>query len=916
MAVLVTPLMSAQVIAYDTNRGFLHPGGLHTQADFDRVRGQIAAQNPTVIKAYNVLKTAAYAQSTVTTAPTEYIVRGGTGENYINAARGATMAYQNALRWKIEDNEACAKAAVRVLMAWANTTKQVTGTSDAMLAAGIYGYQFAQAAELMRDYKGWAVEDFRKYQQWMLDVWYRPAIGFLRARNGTWQNTGKWWQAPGHYWSNWGLCNALCVISIGVLCDDVFIYNQGLSFMKYDQVGSYADPHTMHEVTGHTGLEGTFAIWNDGLTEFIGNLVVTASESDLEIGAYGKLGQMNESGRDTGHPAMALGLAVDIAHMLYNQGNDLFAFMDHRLAAGIEYVAAQVLSTNGLPWVNYAYGTNGIYYSDSRCWVMTAPCMGVQIRPCWGTVIGHYESVKGVPMPFSKQVLQLMGTDAGGSGSTSGGYDQLGYSVLMNTRDVQLCPAEQIPTELHGYIEVGGILMKQNEYGGLVNKYTTNNTTSAVKTGQTITLKPQLPEDETDTGSWKWTTGETTRDLTVTTNRSYVYRVTYTNKNGVESHQSFSIAVLGDCRPHQAFKTTIKLNGTIIGTTEARVPKGSTVTLGIEGVDFGSWEWWTGSKAATIMTGNIERDTMFTVTAINQGGARTVREIAVYVKDNNQTITDLLLHHDFEQAPNEGGLLMDEYQLYPATLCGSAERRFLDDGNHAVFTGTNKGYVDLGTTIGSEIMSQLMTNYTISLDLCVITPNQLASFCWAWAFSNGTTQYSALVNKAGGSNWYYEIKDGTAYQCNSNTSLTVNKWHTVTVVQNGTTTTFYLDGAQKATATTSLKPTTFGYQLQDNWLGRSPYSGDAYMTNTYLDNLRIYNTALTLDEVKALADARPTSTIVGNETGINAIKNKTWPHDEVVYDLHGRRVQISSDNAQLPTKRGLYIIGGKKVLIN
>ena len=281
-----------------TDRGFIHPGCLHTQADFDRVKAQITAKNPTVMKAWNKLKNAEYAQSSVQTSPTETIVRGGgSGENYMNAARGATMAYQNALRWKIAGTKANANAAVRILMAWCNKTTDISGNSDACLAVGLYGYQFAQAAELMRDYEGWSRDNFTKFQQWMLEVWYPKAIGFLRSRNGTWENAGRWWQAPGHYWSNWGLCNILCVISIGILCDDVAIYNQGMSFFKYDQVGNYTDPPTLHEVTGHDDADGGMCIHNDGLTDFLGNLVVTDVESDLETGAYGHLGQMNESGR-------------------------------------------------------------------------------------------------------------------------------------------------------------------------------------------------------------------------------------------------------------------------------------------------------------------------------------------------------------------------------------------------------------------------------------------------------------------------------------------------------------------------------------------------------------------------------------------------------------------------------------------
>lgn len=565
---LVCMTAGAQTTAIDLDRGFIHPGGLHTQADFDRVKAQIAARNTTTMKAWNKLRNAEYAQSSVQTSPVETIVRGGSGENYINAARGATMAYQNALRWKIAGTAANAKAAVRILMAWAGKTTAISGTSDQCLAVGLYGYQFAQAAELMRDYEGWKAEDFEQFRQWMLTLWYPKAIGFLRGRNGTWENSGKWWQAPGHYWSNWGLCNVLCVMSIGILCDNVQIYNEGVSFIKYDQVGNYTEPPTLHDATGPDGTT-VKAIHNDGLTEFWGNLIVTDVESELETGAYGRLGQMNESGRDTGHSAMALGLAVDIAKVAYNQGDDLFAYMNHRLAAGIEYVAAQTQSVEGLPWTNYHYGSSGYYYSDSRAWLMTEPALGAQMRPYWGTVIGMYEGTKGVRMPFAEKAYEAMGIDEGGKGSTSGGYDHLGYSVLMNTCEPQLCPADQVPTELSPQMEysttlsatvipslagekkrglVNGKLTNHNELGALVNKYSTSQST-LLPMGKTLRLIPQLPEGEEDTGLWQWNTGETTREITVNTDWSYIYRVTYTNARGIRSQLAFFIATTDEGTP-------------------------------------------------------------------------------------------------------------------------------------------------------------------------------------------------------------------------------------------------------------------------------------------------------------------------------------------------------------------------------
>ena len=624
-ALLATLLLTIGVTAqsYNTNRGFVHPGGLHTQEDFDRIKDLLAKGDPTITAAVKVLTQAAYAQSTAGTSPVQTIVRGGgKGENYINAARGATIAYQNALVWKITGNKANASHAINVLMQWANTTKGIGGDSNYALAAGLYGYQFAQAAELLRDYEGWAPERFEQFRQWMLQVWYPSAMGFLRGRNGTWENVGRWWQAPGHYWSNWGLCNALCVMSIGVLCDDVFIYNQGLSYIKYDQVGTFTDPRTANPIL------------NDGLTEFMGNLVVTVTNTpaNLKASSYGTIGQMQESGRDIGHATMAAGLAIDIAHMAWNQGDDLFSFMDNRLAAGIEFVAAQTQNIEGLPWTNYKYGSGGIYYTDNRCWTMTGPALGNQIRPYWGTVIGHYQGVLGKDMPYSEMAYANLiknGPDGGGQGSTSGGYDHLGYSVLMNYRDHK-ATAEEVPTLLAPKMVVGNDTLSHNELGGLVNTFKTNNNTGVAK-GTVIKLLPQLRDGSEDSGQWQWNTGETTRNLTVTANESYVYRVCYTNKHGVKSYLCFSIAVQGDCEPTPV-EVSANYNG-VTATDSITIFYDDAITLKAASKDgFGSFAWSTGATSSNITVKNLRRDTQFSVAFKNQGGAISYDTIRVHLK--------------------------------------------------------------------------------------------------------------------------------------------------------------------------------------------------------------------------------------------------------------------------------------------
>lgn len=635
--------------AYDSNRGFRHPGGLHTNADFERIKAQLAAGNEKVTKAYNILKNAEFAQPTCATWPVENIIRGGgSGQNYINAARGATIAYQNALRWKIEGNEACAKHAVDVLMAWANTCKGIGGDSNFALAGGLYGYEFAQAAELMRDYEGWKAKDFETFKRWMLDLWYPTIMRFQRSRNDTWRNwrydASHGGQRPGHYWSNWGLCNTLALMSVGILCDDVFIYNQAMSYYKYDQAELAKANYPWPWAPENTETDK----YNGGLNEYIDNLVPHVAEYAGETGAYGKVGQMQETGRDQGHAQMAAGLAVDICQTAWNQGDDLYSYHDNRIAAGLEFQAAYNFDgREDLPWANYHY--TDCHSAWHQAWVQEGPNGGSrgEIRPYWARVIGHYEGVKGVKMPFSEIALEKMGIDGGPTGAVSGPYDHMGYSVLTCTYD-GIADEQHRPTLLTPKMEYDGKIIDHNELGGLENNYIINVNTALPK-GKTVKLMPQLPEGVVDTGKWNWNTGETTKDITVTTDKSFIYRAIYTNENGIKSEQMFSIAVNADCTP-TTVSSSIYSNDTWVGTTEATVPCGSNVTLNVAGASgWGDGKWSTGQTGTSITLSSLISDKEIKGQFINQGGLAQTITFRIHVKGlqpcallNNRLVTDSL----------------------------------------------------------------------------------------------------------------------------------------------------------------------------------------------------------------------------------------------------------------------------------
>jgi hypothetical protein len=65
-------------------------------------------------------------------------------------ANDAHAAYQCALRYHISGDTNYANKAIQIMNAWADTLTLVTGDSNWLLAAGIQGYQWASAAELMR----------------------------------------------------------------------------------------------------------------------------------------------------------------------------------------------------------------------------------------------------------------------------------------------------------------------------------------------------------------------------------------------------------------------------------------------------------------------------------------------------------------------------------------------------------------------------------------------------------------------------------------------------------------------------------------------------------------------------------------------------------------------------------------------
>ncbi|WP_230194331.1 alginate lyase family protein [Streptomyces coriariae] len=364
---------------------FTHPGMLHNAGDINRAKVRVAAGTDPWLSGWKRLTANSHSQAGWSPRATATIIRGGTGENYSLLYNDIAAAYQNALRWRVGGTEANAQCAARILNAWATKLTSVTGNADRFLAAGLYGWQFANAAELMRGYDGFYLAAF---QEMMANVFYPLNNSFLTNHNDA---------CITNYWANWDLCNTASILAIGILNEDS---------VKYDQAVAYAKS----------------GAGNGSVAHAVPYLYTDAEGYDL--------GQWQESGRDQGHTVMGMGQMGAICEMAWNQGDDLYSYDSKRFLKAAQYVAEYNFG-NDVPFTTYTWGSGQNCAQNSQT-AISASSRG-QVRPVWALLHYHYNRRLSLDDKYVSQMCFSVAPEGGGGdyGSTSGGYDQLGFGTLM-----------------------------------------------------------------------------------------------------------------------------------------------------------------------------------------------------------------------------------------------------------------------------------------------------------------------------------------------------------------------------------------------------------------------------------------------------------------------------------------------------
>lgn len=415
-----------------------HPCMLHTTDDLNRVKGNLAL-SPWA-DAWSHLQTSDYAQASYTDNTsvlgsdsllkrmdaTNWSSTFPDYNNYTGAMRDAAACYQLALRYRFSGDEQYAATAVKVLDAWTQKCKGILkmgGYTDSipdpnLILLEINAHQFANAAEMLRDYNGWETENFEAFRSWMKSTYAPMALQFLKNHMGN--------QDLQHYWFNWDLACMTSLLSIGILCDDNTLINWPINYYKNED--------KLFNETGNCDV-GIPYIHKD-------------PDSDEE------LGQCEESGRDQGHATLCVSLLGALCQMAYNVGEDLFAYDNYRALKMAEYVAKYNMvkdeeysnassSSYNEDW--FAYDSTTFPYTSYSnnsydCPTISTQYRGTQ-RPCWELFYG-YAKAHGLSAIYCQKMSEQQREfnsfhcdgGAGDYGNNSGGFDQLGYGTLMYSR--------------------------------------------------------------------------------------------------------------------------------------------------------------------------------------------------------------------------------------------------------------------------------------------------------------------------------------------------------------------------------------------------------------------------------------------------------------------------------------------------
>ena len=362
-------LISTKSWSNDGN-GFNHPGLFHSQNDLDRMREAVKAKEEPIFSGFKILQESLHSKS-------NYKMQGpfpewGRAPNIRagEARNDAKAAYENALMWSITGDKEHAKKAIQIINAWANTLKKVSGI-DGVLAAGIQGVKFANAAEILRySNSGWSEQEAKKCEESFKKAWYPTIQHYAYFANGNWETAALQTN-----------------MAIAVFCNDRELFESTVKY-SVNGAGNGSIPH----------------------------MIVYPS------------GQCQETTRAQHYAQLGIGLLTGAAEIAWNQGVDLYGWNNNRILKGFEYTAKYGLGEE-VPFENYLdrtgkYGLGGRHQNYTEISTVSRG----RFWPIFERIQNHYTNRRNISAPYSSKVVKIKRPEGHSS-------DYVGHGTLTHWRN-------------------------------------------------------------------------------------------------------------------------------------------------------------------------------------------------------------------------------------------------------------------------------------------------------------------------------------------------------------------------------------------------------------------------------------------------------------------------------------------------
>jgi hypothetical protein len=451
-------------------RAFVHPGLSYTQGDIDRMKAMIAARQEPFYSTYLQLLAGAY--SSPTAGGHEGITQITEGQHNNTIGYDGRRALDCAMLYQLTGSTAYAQNAVRILNGYnslVNSSSRGTGPLDNGKI-----YMLLEAAELMRDYSGWAAADLQAFRNMLvypgystklhMENQYNPDTKTTYATNVDSLNrvTFYWniYNGDAGRFGNQGLFAMRGMMAMGIFLDNDTIYDRAYRYLL-------GLPHRADDLAYPAGPRAPASISSE--TEYMYNYTTTNYTTTADYG-YDELlkyyiyrnGQCQESCRDQGHTMGGVGSYACIAEMAWNQGDSLYSCLENRILKGIEWntrynlSAFQTYDEQLVPWEATGYTKNeadctydnGMFYqavSRSARWegkkIYDLDRGSAQFGPGGyrELALAHYAVRAGLDTAdyqWLKRSRDLLITDYGFEnwGSSGHHYEWLGWGTLTNRR--------------------------------------------------------------------------------------------------------------------------------------------------------------------------------------------------------------------------------------------------------------------------------------------------------------------------------------------------------------------------------------------------------------------------------------------------------------------------------------------------